>query len=201
MWRDISATQVHQSLNPYQQYPPPPSATLNHGKWHSSGSGGLSGASAAAAAAAAARSSYSLPHPGHAQSNARWQKQSEPNGGGVHNLQLQQQLSSSARNLTHHQSFLHIGPGGAAASSGSGSQQDLSHTNGGQQRGAAAPGPRQRPASMYDTPSLGYGGMAAAPIVNGSTKKPNGTATGRSGTLRRNSAELVSFAMDFRANY
>lgn len=196
MWRDISATQVHQSLNPYQQYPPPPSATLNHGKWHSNGSGYNSPAEAAAAA----RTSYSLPHPGHAQSNARWQKQPEPNGGGVHNLQLQQQLTNSARNLTHHQSFQHIGPGGGGVGGGggSGSQQDLSHNNG-QLRGVA-PGPRQRPASMYDTPSMGYGGIVggATPVMvngGGGPKKTNGSAAvGRAGTLRRNSADLVSDA-------
>lgn len=113
----------------------------------------------------------------------------------MHNLQMQQQqLTNSARNLAHHQSFQHIGPsGGVGKGGGSGSQQDLSHNNGQQQRGVA-PGPRQRPASMYDTPSMGYGGMVGGPVANGGgPKKPNGTApTGRSGTLRRNSADLVS---------
>lgn len=84
MWRDTSATQVHQPINSYQHYPqssPQPPSAINGNKWNVPGQ----------------RTSYSLPHPGHVQSNMRWQHQPKPDS----------QLSSSTRNLTHTPSFLH----------------------------------------------------------------------------------------------
>lgn len=84
MWRDTSATQVHPPLNSYQHYPqssPQPPSAINGNKWNVPGQ----------------RSSYSLPHPGHVQSNMRWQHQQKPDI----------QLSNSTRNLTHTPSFLH----------------------------------------------------------------------------------------------
>lgn len=161
MWRDISSTQVHQSLNPYQQYPPPPSTALNGGsKWNVAGQ----------------RSSYSLPHPGHEQSNMRWQKPADIGSNGA----VTHQLSSSTRNLTHNTSFLH--PSGA----GGGDHQP-------QRQGSGLLGQRQRPASMYDTPSsMGYhhqngGGMAANKVG-----PPPPARNGGGGTLRQNAGELVS---------
>lgn len=185
MWRDISATQVHQSLNPYQQYPPPPSATLQHGASNKyttaphGGSGGGGGPSGPGA-----RSSYSLPHPGHAQSNSRWQKPSDRE----RDLQHQQQLAVSARNLV-------LQPSSFLYGSSSGSQQDLSTqggVRGGGQPQSSGMAARQRPASMYETPSMGYAG---AP--NGARKAahaPAPPAPGKvgSGVRRKNSAELVS---------
>lgn len=221
MWRDISATQVHQSLNPYQQYPPPPSATLQHphyahhqhqgGGGHRGGDG--SGNGGAQHMTPGSRSSYSLPHPGHAQSNARWQKTptaSTEHLNDTHHYQLKHHhqnphVSASARNLVQHPSFLY-GSGG--------SQQDLSHGGGGggggrsssgvpaassQQSMAAAAAAassaaglaaRQRPASMYETPSMGY----AAAQTNGN-RKYLGQAPPpavRPAAVRKNSAELVS---------
>lgn len=109
MWRDTSATQVHQSLNTYQHYPMGQGANSNN-KWSM-----MSGQ----------RSSYSLPHPGHSQSNMRWQ---EP----------PRHLSNSTRNLStipNHNpnpSFLHPVNDGRYQMNGA----------------------RQRPASMYDTPNM-----------------------------------------------
>lgn len=155
MWRDLSSTQVHQSLNPYQQYPPSPNQTNGNGvasngppnKWN------------VAAPPPGQRSSYSLPHPGHAQSNMRWQKPD-----------LNNQLSSSTRNLTHNQSFLHP----------SGNDNRVS---------GQIIGQRQRPASMYDTPSsMGFHQNGSLPNRNVPAGPPS-----RNGTLRQNPGELVSF--------
>ncbi|XP_037033968.1 serine/threonine-protein kinase svkA isoform X1 [Bradysia coprophila] len=134
MWRDTSATQVHQPLNSYQHYPqssqPPPPA-INGNKWNVPGQ----------------RSSYSLPHPGHVQSNMRWQHQQKPDP----------QLSSSTRNLTHTPSFLHPSKD---------INRQPSHMG------------RQRPNSMYETPTTGggfhqngFGGKSPAIPVNGSLKQ------------------------------
>lgn len=183
MWRDISATQVHQSLNPYQQYPPPP-ITANGGgnKWNVPGQ----------------RSSYSLPHPGHTQSNMRWQKPAAATADGSNghtnngNLLQNQPLSSSTRNLSHTPSFLH--PSGAGGEVQTTTQRSASPA-------VSNNGPRQRPASMYDTPSsMGYhingGGGAQQPqqqqkSVGGPPMRSNG------GTLRQNAGELVSFEFLF----
>lgn len=146
MWRDLSSTQVHQSLNPYQQYPPSPNQTNGNGvtaganKWN---------------APAGQRSSYSLPHPGHAQSNMRWQKP-----------ELNNQLSSSTRNLTHNPSFLHPSSDNRVTI-----------------------GQRQRPASMYDTPSsMGFHQNGSLPNRN----IPGSVPPSRNGSLRQNPGELVS---------
>lgn len=181
MWRDISATQVHQSLNPYQQYPPPPSATLQHGasnKFTTAPHGGSGGGPGGPGA----RSSYSLPHPGHAQSNARWQNPADRE----RDLQSQQQLATSARNLVHHPSAFLYGGGG--------SQQDLSAPGGARgQPQSAGLASRQRPASMYETPSMGFAGAA-----NGARKAaqapPTPAGKGGNSVRRKNSAELVSAA-------
>lgn len=151
MWRDISSTQVHQSLNPYQQYPPPSNGVNNNGNTNGGNKWNVPGQ----------RSSYSLPHPGHAQSNMRWQK-----------TDLNNQLSTSTKNLTHTPSFLHPSNDPAAL----------------QQRPGLV-GQRQRPASMYDTPST------KAYLQNGLVANKNvavDVPNARSGTLRQNAGELVS---------
>lgn len=112
MWREISSTQVHPSLNSYPHYP---TAQPNHGgnsKWSITGQ----------------RSSYSLPHPGHAQSHMRWQKQEPPPPSRL--------LSNSTRNLSTMPS------------------QNPSYMHDGRQHYPNVGGGRPRPASMYDTPSM-----------------------------------------------
>lgn len=130
MWHaghDLSATQVHHpSINAYQHYStsqlPHHHSHQNLSKWNVAGQ----------------RSSYSLPHPGHAQSNMRWQKHDEkqpPPPPSRH-------LSSSTRNLTAtppNQSFLHSANHDGRPIYGV---------------GAGGGGGRQRPASMYDTPNM-----------------------------------------------
>lgn len=141
MWRDTSATQVHPTLNTYQHYPQsspqPQSAAINGNKWNVPGQ----------------RSSYSLPHPGHVQSNMRWQHQQKPD----HNPQL----SNSTRNLTHTPSFLHP-------------SKDVNRPppNMGPNMG------RARPVSMYETPTSsigfhqnGFGGKPPVTPKNGSLKQ------------------------------
>lgn len=73
------------------------------------------------------RSSYSLPHPAHMQSNARWQNLHHHE----QNAMMQQQQRST---LMHSPSYPHI--------PSSGGDQHLLHGSGG----------RPRPVSMYDTP-------------------------------------------------
>lgn len=86
------------------------------------------------------RSSYSLPHPAHMQSNARWQHlhPHEQNAMMLQQQQQQQQLHRST--LMHSPSYPHI--------PSSGGDQHLLHGN----------GRPQRPVSMYDTPSSNGGG-------------------------------------------
>lgn len=128
MWHtshELSATQVHHpSINAYQQYSttqiPHPHANYHNGnmtKWNMSGQ----------------RSSYSLPHPGHTQSNMRWSKYDEK----AHMVAAQTQpirhLSNSTRNLATmppNTAYLH--------------EQRQMYGSGLQ---------RQRPASMYDSPN------------------------------------------------
>lgn len=175
MWREISATQVHPSLNSYPQYP---TTQPNHGinnKWSITGQ----------------RSSYSLPHPGHAQSHMRWQKQ-EPALPARH-------LSSSTRNLSTMPS-----PGVSSPAYNHAMHADArSHYMSSGGGGGGMNGPRPRPASMYDTPS-----MPSLPIMsyhhqqhqhlNGFMPPPSGarknSSNSRNGSigLRQNSGELVS---------
>lgn len=118
MWREISSTQVHPSLNSYPHYP---TAQPNHNansKWSITGQ----------------RSSYSLPHPGHAQSHMRWQKQEPPPS---------RHLSNSTRNLSA--AHNHIpNPSFVHPMVHDGRPHYQTNTGGG----------RPRPASMYDTPSM-----------------------------------------------
>lgn len=127
MWHathELSATQVHHpSINAYQHYS---TAQLPHhhvahhngnmSKWNIAGQ----------------RSSYSLPHPGHTQSNMRWHKYDEKP---AQTQPAHRHLSSSTRNLATipaNPSFLH-------------EQRQMYNGSGG--------APRQRPASMYDSPN------------------------------------------------
>lgn len=79
MWRDISATAIQAPLGTYQQYPasgPPAPGEPAVNRWNVPGQ----------------RSSYSLPHPAHANSNMRWQHFDGP----------------SSHTLAHSPSFQHI---------------------------------------------------------------------------------------------
>lgn len=128
MWHtthELSATQVHHpAINAYQHYttaqiPHHHASHHNGSKWNMAGQ----------------RSSYSLPHPGHTQSNMRWAKYDEKAHLKAAHTQPTRNLSSSARNLAPVPSnapFIH------------------------DQRQVFGPGvgmPRQRPASMYDSPN------------------------------------------------
>lgn len=127
MWHtthELSATQVHHpAINAYQHYSTAQIAHhhANHhngnmNKWNIAGQ----------------RSSYSLPHPGHTQSNMRWGKYDEKTHLKTSQTQPPRNLSNSTRNLTSNPSYLH------------------------DQRQMFGPGvgvPRQRPASMYDSPN------------------------------------------------
>lgn len=135
MWREISSTQVHPSLNSYPHYP---AAQPNHGansKWSITGQ----------------RSSYSLPHPGHAQSHMRWQKQ-EPPPPSRHLSNSQRNLSTmpsqSTNHVTPYMHSMHDGRSHYPNASGGG--------GGGVSGGGGGVGlvGRPRPASMYDTPSM-----------------------------------------------
>lgn len=169
MWREISSTQVHPSLNSYPHYP---TAQPNHAansKWSITGQ----------------RSSYSLPHPGHAQSHMRWQKQEPP--------PPSRHLSSSTRNLS------------TMPSQNSNASYMQAMHDGRQHYPVAGGVGRPRPASMYDTPS-----MPSLPIMsyhhqqqqhqNGFMPPPTGNRKGannappRNGSvgLRQSPGELVS---------
>lgn len=131
MWHtthELSATQVHHpALNAYQHYStaqiPHHHASHHNGnmnKWNIAGQ---------------RSSSYSLPHPGHTQSNMRWGKYDEKAHMKATQTQPARNLSNSTRNLStipSNASFMH------------------------DQRQIFGPGigmPRQRPASMYDSPN------------------------------------------------
>lgn len=133
MWRDTSATQVHPPLNSYQHYPqssPQPPSAINGNKWNVPGQ----------------RSSYSLPHPGHVQSNMRWQHQQKPDT----------QLSNSTRNLTHTPSFLHP-------------SKDINRPpNMGRARPVSM---YETPTSSMGFHQNGFGGKAPATPKNGSLKQ------------------------------
>lgn len=131
MWHtthELSATQVHHpAINAYQHYStaqiPHHHASHHNGnmnKWNIAGQ----------------RSSYSLPHPGHTQSNMRWSKYDDKAHLKATQTQPARNLSNSTRNLAA------IPPNAAA----------FMHD----QRQIFGPGvgmPRQRPASMYDSPN------------------------------------------------
>lgn len=67
MWRDLSITTLPSPINAYEQYKP-----LNGGPPVVSGGGGGKWQNIPGT-----RSSYSLPHPAHVQSNQRWQHYGE----------------------------------------------------------------------------------------------------------------------------
>lgn len=67
MWRDLSITTLPSPINAYEQYKP-----LNGGPPIVS-SGGVGGGGGKWQNIPGTRSSYSLPHPAHVQSNQRWQ--------------------------------------------------------------------------------------------------------------------------------
>lgn len=128
MWHtthELSATQVHHPpINAYQHY----AATQlqpHHPNYHNGNINkwNISGQ----------RSSYSLPHPGNTQSNMRWNKYDEKPHLVASQTQPSRHLSNSSRNLSTmptNAAFLH------------------------DQRQMYGPGlPRQRPASMYDSPN------------------------------------------------
>lgn len=181
MWHtthELSATQVHHpSINAYQQYSttqiPHHHANYHNGntaKWNISGQ----------------RSSYSLPHPGHTQSNMRWSKYDEK----AHMIAAQPQpirnLSNSTRNLATmppNVTYLH-------------EQQRQMYGSGLQ---------RQRPASMYDSPNsmpnINYynshqyqsNGYLSSQSQNLSKKEAKQLANGKNGScgLRQSPGELV----------
>lgn len=136
MWHaahDLSATQVHHhpTLTTYQHYATNQNAHHHHNgninsKWNVAGQ----------------RSSYSLPHPGHAQSHQRWQKHDDKHT--IVPVVPVRHLSNSTRNLAvmpPNASFVHS------------IQLD----------GRPMYGGRPRPASMYDTPNNMPNSM---PIMN-----------------------------------
>lgn len=130
MWHtthELSATQVHHpTINAYQHYStaqiPHHHASHHNGnmnKWNIAGQ----------------RSSYSLPHPGHTQSNMRWGKYDEKAHLKATQTQPARNLSNSTRNLSTVPSnapYMH-------------EQRQIF--------GSGAGIPRQRPASMYDSPN------------------------------------------------
>lgn len=88
------------------------------------------------------RSSYSLPHPAHLQSNTRWQHLHHHD----QNVMMMQQQQQQRSTLMHSPSYPHIPSAG-------GDQHLLhGHSNGDNHRG------RPRPVSMYDTPPSSGGG-------------------------------------------
>lgn len=135
MWHaahELSATQVHHhpAITTYQHYATNQNAHHHHNgnmsKWNVAGQ----------------RSSYSLPHPGHAQSHQRWQKHDDKHT--VVPVVPVRHLSNSTRNLAvmpPNPSFVHP------------IQLD----------GRPMYGGRTRPASMYDTPNNMPNSM---PIMN-----------------------------------
>ncbi|XP_055685409.1 germinal center kinase 1 isoform X2 [Lutzomyia longipalpis] len=88
MWRDISATAIQAPLGTYQQYPAAASGGTpggasggaNENRWNVPGQ----------------RSSYSLPHPAHANSNTRWQHFDGPSSHTLAHSPSFQNIPSSA---------------------------------------------------------------------------------------------------------
>lgn len=120
MWRDLSVTTLPTPINAYEQYKPLNGNGIisgggGGGKWNQPGN----------------RSSYSLPHPAHVQSNQRWQHYSaEPPP--PHHMQQ--------RPLSHSPSYQHIPS--SVVSNGIGPGGNHPHHQ-----------VRSRPVSMYDMPS------------------------------------------------
>lgn len=147
MWHtthELSATQVHHpTINAYQHYSTaqiPHHHVAHHNgnmnKWNIAGQ----------------RSSYSLPHPGHAQSNMRWSKYGDDKAHLKAATQTQpaRNLSNSTRNLSTMPPNISTSP--VAAQYILDPQQQ--HPQQRQLFGPPGVGmPRQRPASMYDSPS------------------------------------------------
>lgn len=130
MWHtthELSATQVHHpAINAYQHYS---TAQIphHHGNHHNGNMNKWN--------IAGQRSSYSLPHPGHTQSNMRWGKYDEKAHLKATQTQPARNLSTSTRNLStvpSNASYMH-------------DQRQIF--------GSGAGIPRQRPASMYDSPN------------------------------------------------
>lgn len=129
MWRDLSVTTLPTPINAYEQYKP-----LN-GSGIITGGGGVGGGGGKWGNQPGNRSSYSLPHPAHVQSNQRWQHYAEQ-----HQLQQQQQhhLQQQQRPLSHSPSYQHI-PSSVVNSSGGAGNHHHHQV-------------RSRPVSMYDMP-------------------------------------------------
>lgn len=113
------------------------------------------------------RSSYSLPHPAHMQSNTRWQHLQHDQH---QNAMLQQQQPLHRSTLMHSPSYPHI------PSAGDPHLLLPLHSNG-EHRGG---GGRPRPVSMYDTPpSSGGGGFSFIPsLLMPNRSKGNSAAAG-----------------------
>lgn len=152
MWRDKSATAVQSTYTSYQQNPPPPKNGPT--MWNKNNN---------------QKSSYSLPHPGHAQSNHRWQQYDD--------------FNSSSRTLQHSPSFQQI-------------PQRQSHIPQQQQQ---QPNNRQRPVSMYDTPSNGYNFPSFMPNKNSAPIARGGVPSNKNGVVSRQSpGDLVRNSFAFR---
>lgn len=121
MWRDKSSTAIQSPLGSYQQYSANVTSNNNNnnsnGKptmWNQSNNNNNNNKS----------SSYSLPHPGHAQSNFRWQNRDD--------------FIGSSRTLLHSPSYPHL----------INQPNQMLHLQQQQQQQLG-----RRPVSMYDTPS------------------------------------------------
>lgn len=180
MWHtanDISATQVHHpNLNAYQHYSTArthyqsSNSNTSFGKWNKTGQ----------------RSSYSLPHPGHAQSNMRWNQNDDKSHIIASRTQPAQHFSSSPRNLSlisTNETFPY-------------EQRSLFGSTGvGIQR--------QRPASMYDPPnnmpniSISYkfhSSSFSSSIINQTRKDIEKNHTENSASnMHQNTGDLVRY--------
>lgn len=176
MWQTanaLSATQVHHpTINAYQHYSAaqpqhqPKKSITSFGKWN----------------IAAQRSSYSLPHPGHEQSNMRWNKYDDKS----HMIASEpaQHFSSSTKNL---------------------SSTLMNETFPYEQRpllGSIGVGiQRQRPASMYDPPnsipniSYQFHSSSFSPSILNQTKKDTGKHHTKNTTsnIHQNTRYLVRY--------
>lgn len=147
MWRDKSATAVQSTYTSYQQHPPPPKNGPT--MWNKNNN---------------QKSSYSLPHPGHAQSNYRWQQYDD--------------FNSSSRTLQHSPSFQQIPQRQ--------SQIQQQQPN------------RQRPVSMYDTPSNGYNFPSFMPNKNSAPIARGGVPSNKNGVVSRQMpGDLVRIVFNF----
>lgn len=178
MWHTanaLSATQVqHPTINAYQHYSTaqpqhqPSNSNTSSGKWNIAGQ----------------RCSYSLPHPGHAQSNMRWNKYEEKSHMIASRTQPTQNFSSSTRN---HSATL------------------MNETFPYEQRpllGSSGVGiQRQRPASMYDPPNsmpnitYQFHSSSFSPSTLNQTKKGTGKHHTKNTTsnIHQNTKDLVRY--------